>query len=118
MVVFENDVRSERKAGDLIQGDIVQCGTWRQKLTKVIAHERDTEAGPTWCSGMLCQQQSCGLRSIMLQVYIVSLVKSSLMLACAYRCGVAGVLELNLFDVCNQDETPFVSPFVSKLLRI
>ena len=49
VVVFENDLRSERRAGDLRDGDILLCGTRRQRLMRVIPLERNTEAGSTWC---------------------------------------------------------------------
>lgn len=43
VVVFENDLRSERRAGDLRDGDILLCGTRRQRLMRVIPLERNTE---------------------------------------------------------------------------
>lgn len=45
VVVIEGGIRTERKAGELKTGDVVLCGTRRQKLTKVIPSERETEAG-------------------------------------------------------------------------
>ena len=76
VIVFENEVKSERIARDLKEGDILQVGTRRQKLAKVIADERDTEAGSTWCR-LLCHR-SCEIKSG----------------ACAYRRGVVMVLKL------------------------